>query len=229
MSALIEQIIDAGYAGRVLTDKQLASLIAGSEARRYGLVNRALKDGSLQRIKRGLYTLGPRHDNEEVHPFVIAGAIVPGSYISLETALSHHGWIPEAVHTTASVRPGRKSLTHHHEQFGQFTYHPLALHPYQFLTQIRRVQFGKQFVFLAKPLRALMDLVALRKVHWTGLSWIEDGLRVDREHLCGLRMKDFQTLRAVYKHKAANSFLLELENAVRNLKQASPNQSSKGR
>lgn len=223
MNTLIEQIIEAGYVGRVFTDKQLANLVQGSNARRYGLVNRALKDGSLLRIKRGLYTLGSRHGGEGVHSFVIASAMVPGSYISLEAALSHHGWIPEAVYTIASITPERKSLTYSHDQFGPFTYHPLALHRYQFLNQISRVQFGKQAVFLANPLRALMDLVAFRKERWSGLSWIEEGLRIDREHLSRLRLKDFEALRGVYKHQGVNEFLMEFEKAVRDIKKRSHN------
>ncbi|MCY4289400.1 MAG: hypothetical protein OXC63_12500 [Aestuariivita sp.] len=218
MNVLVEQIMEAGYAGRILTEKQLAVLIGGSKVRRYGLVNRALKDGTLHQLKRGLCTLASHHSSGAIHPFITAQAILPGSYISFETALSHHGWIPEAVFTTASVTPKRKTLTHQQDNFGSFTYHPLAIHRYQFLTQIKRARFGKQYALLAKPLRAMMDLVAYRKLTWTGLGWIEEGLRVERASLLALHVKDFEALRSVYKHKAAQAFLAEFECAVRDLK-----------
>lgn len=43
-----------GYTDRILTERQLADAIGGSAARRYGIVNRALKNRSLLRLKRGV-------------------------------------------------------------------------------------------------------------------------------------------------------------------------------
>lgn len=218
MSRLIDQLDKAGYAGRVITERQLASFVEGSKARRYGLVNRALKDGSLVRLKRGLYILGSARGTA-IHPFAIAQALLPGSYISLETALSYHGWIPEAVYVTSSITPDRKSLEHDHEQFGRFTFHPLAINRYQFLAGVGRVEVGDRHALVASPLRALIDLVAYRKTAWAGLDWIEQGLRIDHQTLLGLRIKDFEALRPVYKHKAANAFLKDFECAIRALKE----------
>lgn len=216
MNTLAEQILDHGYADRILSDRQIASLVGGSEARRYGLVNRALKDGTLLRLKRGLYALGSRYRSAPLHPFAIAQAILPGSYISMETALSFHGWIPEAVYETISITPGRKTHTYQHKDFGQFTYYPLALKPYQFLQSVQRHEAGTQFVLVADPLRALMDIVAHRKTTWTGLDWIEHGLRIELDHLAKLNDNDFEALASVYKHKRARTFLQELQSELRN-------------
>src|SRR3546814_6597630 len=106
------------------------------------------------------------------HPFAIAQSLVPGSYISLESALTWHGWIPEAVFTTASVTPGRKTLHFDTPDFGAFSFHPLAIADYRFLIGVDRVQMGKLTAFVAQPLRALMDLVALRKEQWSGVEWL---------------------------------------------------------
>ena len=38
-------------------------------------------------------------------------ALMPESYASFETALPHYGCVPEAVYTTSSVSPGRKTLS----------------------------------------------------------------------------------------------------------------------
>src|SRR3546814_701831 len=96
MSSLAQQITAAGLADHILSERQLGRLLGGGDARRYGLVNRALKDGSLLRVKRGTYLLGRDYRSQTVHPFAIAQSLVPGSYISLESALTWHGWIPEA-------------------------------------------------------------------------------------------------------------------------------------
>jgi hypothetical protein len=214
MNAFTDQIAEANFADRIFNELQLGELLGRGDARRYGLVNRALKDGSLVRLKRGTYLLGNRHLQQSIHPFAVAQAFLPGSYISFETALAYHGWIPEAVYTTASVTPGRKTIIQDTQEFGRFTFHPLAIHEYQFLVSVGREKLGKLTAFIAEPLRALMDLVALRKEHWTGLDWLVTGMRIDEDLLSSLRPKDFSALKSVYKHKTANEFLRCLEAAL---------------
>jgi len=40
---------------------------------------------------------------------------------------------------------------------------------------VDREKFGKLEAFVAQPLRALVDLVALRKERWSGLDWLTMG------------------------------------------------------
>ena len=214
MSSLAQQIMAAGLADHILSERQLGRLLGGGDARRYGLVKRALKDGSLQRVKRGTYVLGQRYRSETVHPFAIAQSLVSGSYVSFESALAWHGWIPEAVFTVASVSPGRKTLHYETADFGIFDFHPLATADYRFLSAVDRVQLGKLTAFVAQPLRALMDLVALRKESWTGLDWLTSGMRIDPESLASLGARDFAKLKNVYKHKGVHAFLAALQDSV---------------
>lgn len=213
MQSLTESIQAAGLANRVLSERQLARTLGGPAARRYGLVNRALKAGELIRIRRGLYVLAPRYRTESPHPFAIAQALVPGSYVSFETALAHHGWIPESVRTTASVTPGRKSSVHEHPLFGSFTFHPLALEPERFLELVERQAFADQVALIAHPIRALMDLVCLRKLAWQGLSWITQGLRIEVETLRTVTRAQIDLLTEVYKQKGPRKFLGALDKA----------------
>lgn len=214
MSALAQQVSAAGLADRIFTERQLGEVLGGSDARRYGLVNRALKDGSLIRLKRGVYVLGRLYRSRPPHPFVVAPSLIPGSYISFETALAHHAWIPEAVFATASVSPGRKTVHFETSHFGVFDYHPLAINDYRFLTSVERISFDNRAAFIAQPLRALLDLVALRKEQWSGLDWLTSGMRIDENLLFSLKRKDFAALRPVYKHKGVNNFLVALEGSV---------------
>ncbi|MDE8654261.1 type IV toxin-antitoxin system AbiEi family antitoxin domain-containing protein [Novosphingobium album (ex Liu et al. 2023)] len=214
MSALASALSDGKLAGRVFDERQLGEAVGGGAARRYALVNRALKDGSLVRLKRGTYLLAQPSRAEAIHPFAVAQTLVPGSYVSFETALAHHGWIPEAVYTTASVTPGRKSLEFDTPVMGRFTFHPLAIHDYQFLVGVERQRFGALTAFVASPLRALLDLAALRKQRWTGLDWLTHGLRIDEHHLVSLKRKALAKMKPVYKHKLAGDFLRALELAV---------------
>lgn len=207
MQTLTQRVIDLGLADRLLSDTQLARLLEGSAQRRHSLVNRAMKTGELVRLRRGAYVLDNRFRTYPAHPFALAQAFVAGSYVSFETALAYHGWIPEAVYVTASVTPGRKTLTHGHPLFGSFSFHPLAIAPGQFLVQVERVQAMQQTMLVAKPLRALMDLVCLRKVEWQGVGWLVDGLRIDYEHLRNVSDGDIRMLDAVYSQKRVKSFL----------------------
>lgn len=160
-----------------------------------------------------------KYRSQACHPFHLAQSIVPGSYVSFETAMAFHGWIPEAVYVTASVVSGRRSRDYEHVKVGKFTFHPLAMHTGHFLELVERVQIHEQTMLVAKPIRALMDLVCLRKTDWQGLAWIEQGLRIDREYLQTVSGAELHTLKQVYKQKKVQKFLAELERAL-NLKNA---------
>jgi hypothetical protein len=216
MQTLTRQIIDLGLANRVLSDVQLARIVEGSEQRRYHLVNRAIKSEELVRLRRGRYLLAEGLRSSPSHPFALAQAFVPGSYVSLETALAHRGWIPEAVYTTASVTPGRKSLEHTHERLGQFSFHPLAIQKGYFLELVERVQISGQTMLVAEPVRALMDLVCLRKVSWKGMSWLTEGLCIDHESLRTITNAEIRILGSVYKERRVKAFLQALARELGN-------------
>jgi hypothetical protein len=215
MSALSTALSHGKLAGRVFDERQLGEALGGGSARRYALVNRALKDGSLIRLKRGTYLLGQTVSSERIHPFAVAQALVPGSYVSFETALAFHGWIPEAVYATASVTPGRKTLEQDTPVMGHFSFHPIAINEYQFLTGVERRLFQGLTAFVASPLRALLDLVAFRKEPWAGLDWLTQGLRIGEADILAIKRKEFAAMRPVYRHKAVNDFLKNLESALR--------------
>ena len=207
MQTLVQKLIDEGLENRVLTETQLARVLEGSPPRRYGLVNRALRAGELNRLTRGRYLLADRYRDYPGHPFALAQAFVPGSYVSFETALAYHGWIPEAVYTTACVTPGRKTLLFNPPDYGRFSFHPLAIHAGRFLELILRTQITRQSMWVAEPLRALMDLVCLRKIPWQGMDWLIKGMRIDEDNLRSIKQNDMETLMLVYKQKRVNDFL----------------------
>ena len=103
MKTVTEILTEQGLADRFIRVSRLEQLLGGSAKRRYGLVNRALKSGELVRLQRGLYLLADRYRTRPCHSFAVAQALAPGSYISFETALAYHGWIPEAVYACTCV------------------------------------------------------------------------------------------------------------------------------
>ena len=89
MQTLTEQLIHAGWAGRVLSQTQLARMLDGTPQRRYNLVNRALQHGELLQLRRGLYLLAPQSQSKTPHPFALAQALQSGSYISFLRTQAH--------------------------------------------------------------------------------------------------------------------------------------------
>jgi len=207
MKAVTKIIAEQGLTDRFIRASRLDQLIAGSAKRRYGLVNRAMKSGELVRLQRGLYVLADRYRAQPCHSFAVAQALAPGSYISFETALAYHGWIPERVFVTASVVPGRKSRRYENEKMGAYSFHPLAIQSGYFLELVKRVTVEGQVVLVAEPCRALMDLVCLRKIAWKGMDWLLEGFRIDFDALSALASEDIDTLELVYKHKRMKSFI----------------------
>lgn len=207
MNTITREIIEHGLANRIITASQLKRMVTGSAQRRYNLVNRAIKTKELSRFQRGLYALNERFRDYPCHPFVLAQALYPCSYISLETALAYHGWIPEAVFTTASVVPRRKSRKFEHKKMGVFNFYPLPVQRQYFLELISRHQTNGHTMLIAQPCRALMDLICLRKLSWGGMDWVLKGLRIDMESLASITSKDIAILKLIYKHKRMKSYL----------------------
>jgi len=59
--------------------------------------------GLVIRVKRDLYVVSPKVHNQEISLELVANHLYRPSYISLETALSYYGLIPERVYSVRSV------------------------------------------------------------------------------------------------------------------------------
>jgi hypothetical protein len=120
-------------------------------------LSRWVTGGRLVQLRRGLYALAPPYRKTEPHPFLVANRLVRGSYVSLHSALAHHGLIPEHVPVITSVTTGRPR--HSENPFGSFEYHHC---PPGRLTGYRVEKLGGgQEALVATPAKALADLVHL--------------------------------------------------------------------
>lgn len=210
MTTLKDKIIESEFADHILTDGDLNFLLDGTSAARYSLVNKALKKGELIKIRRGLYVLADKYCNKKFSQLYLASRIVPHSYISLESALSYYGWIPERVMTVISIlNIGRtkKFVT----QFGEFIFYQLPVQEYEFLTGVNRIEEIKREPFLlASPLRALADYVYIKKIDWTSIDYLTQGMRIEPEQLMQIDPVDFIKIQKVYRSKRVLHFLKNL-------------------
>ncbi len=143
----------------VFTDTEVVNLLEGSPNRRYGLVKRAIADGDLIKLRRGVYCLGKTFQREPLDHFELAQKIYAPSYVSLESALSHHGWIPEAVYTTTSVSLKRSASFK--TPLGNFSY---AKIPKFNFAGVERVTSGRTVHLIAHPTKALADYIVTHKM-----------------------------------------------------------------
>lgn len=133
----------------------LAGNVDPADVRRQ--LSRWVTRGRLLQLRRGLYTLAPPYQKVTPHPFLIANRLVRGSYVSLQSALSYHGLIPEGVNTVTSVATNRPATFH--TPLGRYEYRHIKA---PFLSGFRLIGLGNgQEAFVAEPEKALLDLVHL--------------------------------------------------------------------
>lgn len=174
-----------------------------SRAAVYAYVQRALKSGDVVQVRRGLYHLARTVFPQLVSVEVLANLAYGPSYVSFESALSYHGWIPEAVRNctcVTSIRPRSFETIH-----GQFSYTQIKQSP--LLAGVQNVDSGKGCFFIATPLKALADMVAARGLDWTDCRPLVESLRIEPDDLESLRPEDFEILEGVYYSKRARTFL----------------------
>src|SRR5258708_3382093 len=147
-----------------------------------------IRDGILQQIKRGLYVAGPKITSSKPDPFLIANHILGPSYVSLESALSYYGLIPEKVYeiTSVTIKAKRRFST----PLGVYSYTRLPLPYYSY--GIRSVEVDRQHRFLiASPEKALFDKISTTagvefRSKSNVLNYIEKDLRIDIDTLKNL-------------------------------------------
>lgn len=190
MQTITEMALQKAVRG-VFTRMEAACWIGSSGARLDALLKRAVASTEVWRFHRGLYCLSNRYTRQRINPFEVAQLIHGPSYISLESALSYHGWIPEAVHaiTNTSMERSRTFNT----PLGMFSYARVPQR--QLFTGVRRIS-GEDAgsFFIAEPLKALADYVYVHRCDWSTAAPIVESLRVDEELLSGLSGETFDEI-----------------------------------
>jgi len=195
-------------AARGLFTRQEAAYWANDDgARLDALLKRALGSGEVQRICRGLYCLDKRYLRTRLNPLELAQRMHGPSYVSLESALSYHGWIPEAVYamTSASLDRSRSFNT----PFGVFSF--TRVPQKQLYVGVNRIETGDGGSFLlAEPLKALADYVYAHHCRWLSMAPVIESLRVDQHALSKLKSGSFESLMNHYRTDRVRLFLAGL-------------------
>lgn len=189
-----------------ISGRDIAILIGKSDHARYGLVNRALKEGSLVRVHRGLYLISVPGKRASVNAYEIAQAIYGPSVISLESALQFHHLIPEAVYSTTSVTI--KKSKHVDTPLGSFSYNKVSMK--YFLLGVERIETDEGIFFMASPWRAIADLINIQCRKWDSLDDMCEDLRIDQRSLLKKQKKTLFDLIEKYPNARTSSILKRL-------------------
>lgn len=181
--------------------QQLMSLLRGY-AKPRDRVSALLADGSLVRVKKGLYVFGERYRRGPIRREVLANLIYGPSYVSLDYALSSYSMIPERVENVTSVTVAEKRRFN--TPLGTFTYQPLSNARYA--PGIHWRGEGDIRFLMASREKALVDKVWTdKRFKPTELSdfepYLTDDLRLDEECLQALDQEFIAVLADAFASK----------------------------
>ncbi|MBT6325844.1 MAG: hypothetical protein HOJ35_07730 [Bdellovibrionales bacterium] len=173
-------------------------------------VARSLKSNEFLRLKRGLFVFSKKLRKGSISKLLIANKLYGPSYVSFESALSYHGLIPEAVYTTSSACFQRKNKTFSNE-LGDFSFDYIPSDPF-FMGVINKKEEGG--VLIATALKALFDLIYIRRKNYYLIEELEDDLRIEKSLLSKEASRvssyEIETLAKSYKKKNVYQFYLML-------------------
>jgi len=215
MQTLTEQVYYLAPPGGLFDQTVVRNLFPDrSQGGRNVLIHRSVQAKEVFRLKRGLYVLSEPFRKTQPHPFAVAPMLYGPSVISLESALSFHGLIPEAVCQTTSVTVRRS-----HENstvLGDFTYSRVPSS--QPLAGVESIKLDAIFWgFVATPFKAIADLVYLRKeADWraAGISFLTDSMRMDWDELCSISMARADEVIDSTRNKRTRNYMSQLKQAI---------------
>ncbi len=216
MQTLTEKAFKLGPPGGLFDETVVRNLFPGATpGARKLLVHRALSKGEVLRIKPGVYCLAQDYRKKHPHPFAVAAVLHSPSHVSLESALSYHGLIPEAVFQVASVTTyrSRTFVT----PMGRFEFYRVPCNNPRAGVHAEKLD-EDTWAFVALPLRAIADLVYLRKsVSWNhdGLRFLTDSMRVDDSDLRELSLAGFVEIYRSFRNQRTRDYLLGLQKELR--------------
>lgn len=194
MANILQMEMLESYSEQPITRQLVLSLLQEYK-RPYDKISELLKKGELAVVKRGVYMPGPNSKIKQPEKFLLANHLSGPSYISLESALSYWGMIPEKVYETTSVSLDKTILFK--TPAGRFRYIKIPL-PYYALGIQPIALTTAQHALIATPEKALCDKIVtshgllLRSIQQTKGLLIENW-RIGRASLNQLKIEKIES------------------------------------
>lgn len=208
MQNLTESVYKLAPPGGIFDETVVRNLFPDKSASaRKVLVHRAVGRGEVLRLKPGLFCLAEPYRKTHLHPFALAGMLHAPSHVSLESALAHHELLPEGVFQVASVTSQRTRSFR--TPLGVYSYHRV---PANFpRAGVKSEKLDRiSWAFIASPLRAIADLIYLRRhVSWKkdGLAFLVKSMRMEPDELNQISFEHFEEIRKSIRNKRVKAYL----------------------
>ena len=191
----------------------LASELTAYKSPRQKIVE-LVKEGSLIRLKRGLYVVSPKISGELLSIELIANHMYGPSYVSMESALRYYGLIPEKTYSVDSMTIKRSRKFDSSIARFKYTYCPSSYYAIG-VNQVTKDGFS---FLLASPEKALCDVIIytpqLRLRSMIALQeYLRDDLRLDMDEFFKMDISIFREC-ALHNKKSE-----ELNNIIKYLRQ----------
>lgn len=170
--------------------------------------------GDIIRLKRGMYVVNPEISGQLINEFLIANHLYGPSYVSMQSALSYYGLIPERVYSITSMTTGLAKQ--YSNKIAEFTYTHCSVKYYNI--GLRREEKGGTRFMIATPEKALCDLM----IYTSNLNlryvseikrYLEEDLRLDIEEL---RKFDLNILRECRDNGKKKDMITKLIKVIEN-------------
>ncbi len=185
---------------RVLTQKSGPSL--------YMAISRAIKAGELESLKPGLYCLTKPYRRSIIPPAAVGAFLYKNAYLSLESAMSFAGLIPEAVQTHYFGTSLRAKIFEN--SFGRFHFIHIPASPF-FAGVILNIS-DEISVRVASPLRALADLCYHRNLEWQGIEALIQNYRIELNPFLKASNTEWRALKESFcKSRSVVTFLTYMQ------------------
>ena len=179
------------YAEQPITKQVILDLLKEYK-RPYDKITELVKEGILILVRRGVYIPGPNLNMPKPESYLLANHLLGPSYVSLESALSHWGLIPERVYETSSVTIQKTAV--YNTPAGRFSNRQIPVPDYSF--GIQRVELTKkQIALMASPEKALCDKIIttsglLLRSSKQAKEFLMEELRIERSLLQNINYKE---------------------------------------
>ncbi len=204
MNIITEKFLDVPTG--IFTSTDVALTFPGTDDSRHAKVKRALASKEIQGVRRGLYCLARPYRRYPINVYALAQRVHGPSYVSMESALSYHGWIPESVRVCTSTNLG--SAKKFRTPFGVFSYERVPQRI--FYTGVERLDHGEHGIaFMATPAKALADYYYVRQPSWTTIHDAAGSLRIEPEDLSEVSAEEIDELAANYRNRRVLAFLAD--------------------
>jgi predicted transcriptional regulator of viral defense system len=187
-----------------LSDTEIETILgrAGNHAR----ISRLVKAKQLLRLKRGFFVFADAYRTRPIELFTIANLLYGPSYISLESALSHYGFIPEHPQSITSINS--KKVKQFDTAIGRFSYRFITRHA--FALGVLSANSETSHYLIASPEKAILDKLYLDAAGEDAFAFLQDSMRIEVESLLSLDHDKLLSYANGYKTKTLSNQITTL-------------------